>query len=147
MPRAASAGSGDFAATCNADAVCGTGIYTLEAFDAVSMIGEAAIHEDGENMAMHIEMVGMRLCRAKWYTTFLDNGDVGGSGYDVCTFNHVPTYGDYYNCDMMWTAAGGLEAAPFMGATVKIGFLNDATGPIAVYARFRSSITDCSWYC
>jgi ABC-type branched-subunit amino acid transport system substrate-binding protein len=35
---------------------------------------------------------------------------------------------------MMWSAAGGLEAAPFMGATVKIGFLNDATGPIAVYA-------------
>jgi ABC-type branched-subunit amino acid transport system substrate-binding protein len=35
---------------------------------------------------------------------------------------------------MMWTAADGLSAAPFMGATVKIGFLNDATGPIAVYA-------------
>ena len=53
-PKAASAGSGDFSAVCNADAVCGTGIYTLEAFDAVSMIGEAAVHEDGENMAMHI---------------------------------------------------------------------------------------------
>ena len=35
---------------------------------------------------------------------------------------------------MVWTATGGLEAATFMGATVKIGFLNDATGPIAVYA-------------
>jgi len=133
-PKAASAGSGDFSAVCNADAVCGTGIYTLEAFDAVSMIGEAAVHEDGENMAMHIEMVGMNYVGESGTLTFLDNGDVGGSGYDVCTFNHVPTYGDYYNCDMMWTAAGGLEAAPFMGMTVKIGFLNDATGPIAVYA-------------
>ena len=27
----------------------------------------------------------------------------------------------------------GVTAAPFMGTTVKIGFLNDATGPIAVY--------------
>ena len=133
-PKAASAGSGDFSAVCNADAVCGTGIYTLEAFDAVSMIGEAAVHEDGENMAMHIEMVGMNYVGESGTLTFLDNGDVGGSGYDVCTFNHVPTYGDYYNCDMMWTAAGGLEAATFMGMTVKIGFLNDATGPIAVYA-------------
>ena len=35
---------------------------------------------------------------------------------------------------MMWTATDGLTAATFMGATVKIGFLNDATGPIAVYA-------------
>jgi branched-chain amino acid transport system substrate-binding protein len=35
---------------------------------------------------------------------------------------------------MRWTVADGLTAATFMGATVKIGFLNDATGPIAVYA-------------
>jgi ABC-type branched-subunit amino acid transport system substrate-binding protein len=90
-PKAASAGSGDFSAVCNADAVCGTGIYTLEAFDAVSMIGEAAVHEDGENMAMHIEMVGMNYVGESGTLTFLDNGDVGGSGYDVCTFNHVPT--------------------------------------------------------
>jgi len=79
-------------------------------------------------------MVGTDYAGESGTLTFLDNGDVGGSGYDVCTFNHVPTYGDYYNCDMVWTATGGLEAATFMGATVKIGFLNDATGPIATYA-------------
>jgi len=134
-PRAAPASSGDFASMCSADAICGSGIYTLEAFDAVSMIGEAATHEDGENMAMHIEMVGDGYEGESGTHTFLDNGDVPAtSGYDVCTFNHVPTYGDYYNCDMMWTPAAGLAEAPFMGVTVKIGFLNDATGPIAVYA-------------
>ena len=133
-PRAASGGSGSFGTMCAADTVCGSGIYTLEAYDAVMMIGHAAMMEDGANMAMHLDMVGTDYAGESGTLTFLDNGDVGGSGYDVCTFNHVPTYGDYYNCDMIWTATGGLEAATFMGATVKIGFLNDATGPIATYA-------------
>ena len=133
-PRAASGGSGSFGTTCAADDVCGSGIYVLEAYDAVMMMAEAATHDSGDDLAMHLKMVGNGYEGESGTLTFLDNGDVGGSGYDVCTFNHVPTYGDYYNCDMMWTAAGGLEAAPFMGATVKIGFLNDATGPIATYA-------------
>ena len=134
MPRAAEAGSGDFAATCAADAVCSSGIYTAEAFDAVMMIGEAAMHDDGADMSSHLNMVGTDYAGASGVHNFMANGDVSGSGYDVCSFNHVPTYGDYFNCDMMWTATDGLSAAPFMGATVKIGFLNDATGPIAVYA-------------
>ena len=134
MPRAAEAGSGDFAATCAADAVCSSGIYTAEAFDAVMMIGEAAMHDDGADMSSHLNMVGTDYAGASGVHNFMANGDVSGSGYDVCSFNHVPTYGDYFNCNMMWTATDGLSAAPFMGATVKIGFLNDATGPIAVYA-------------
>ena len=66
-----------------------------------------------------------------WTTETLED-----RGYDVCTFAHVPTFGEYFNCDRMWEAGGaGVTAAPFMGATIKIGFLNDATGPIAVYAN------------
>ena len=34
----------------------------------------------------------------------------------------------------MWSIADGLADVPWAGATVKIGFLNDATGPIAAYA-------------
>ena len=133
MPRASGASS-TFATDCAADAVCSEGIYTLEAYDAVMMIGEAAMHEDGSNMAMHLMMVGTNYPGTSGTHTFYENGDVAGSGYDVCSFNHVPTYGDYFNCNHMWTNDGGLTAAPFMGVTVKIGFLNDATGPIAVYA-------------
>jgi len=133
-PRAAG-GSGTFSDICDADEVCGSGIYTLEAYDSVMMIGHAAMMEDGANMAAHLDMVGVDYNGESGVLTFLDNGDIPATrGYDVCTFNYVPTYGDYYNCDMMWTPADGLAAAPFMGATVKIGFLNDATGPIAVYA-------------
>ena len=133
-PRAAAAGgSTAFTDACAADAVCSTGIYQSEAYDAVMMIGHAAMHEDGANMATHIGMVGDGYAGESGTHTFLDNGDVGGSGYDVCTFHHVPTYGEYFNCDRMWDAVAGVSAAPFAGTTVKIGFLNDATGPIAVY--------------
>ena len=132
-PRAA-AGAGGFAAICADDAVCSTGIFQSESYDAVMMIGEAATHADGADMATHLDMVGMMYEGASGVHDFLANGDVAGAGYDVCSFNHVPTYGDYFNCNMMWTATDGLSAAPFMGATVKIGFLNDASGPIAVYA-------------
>ena len=135
-PRAAAAGgSTAFTDACAADQVCSTGIFTAEAYDAVMMIGHAAMMEDGANMAMHIDMVGDGYAGESGTHTFLDNGDVGGSGYDVCTFHHVPTYGQYFNCDRMWEAGSdaGVTAAPFMGTTVKIGFLNDATGPIAVY--------------
>ena len=134
-PRAAAAGAGVFAAACAADDVCSTGIFTSEAYDAVMMIGHAAMHEDGANMGAHVPMVGDDYAGDSGTHTFLDNGDVGGSGYDVCTFHHVPTYGEYFNCDRMWEAGGdGVTAVEWMGATVKIGFLNDATGPIAVYA-------------
>ena len=134
-PRAAAAGAGVFAAACAADDVCSTGIFTSEAYDAVMMIGHAAMHEDGANMGMHVPMVGDEYAGDSGTHTFLDNGDVGGSGYDVCTFHHVPTYGEYFNCDRMWEAGGdGVTDVEWMGATVKIGFLNDATGPIAVYA-------------
>jgi len=127
-------GAGIFSAVCAANETCASGIYTLEAYDAVMMIGHAAMMDDGNDMHMHIPMVGNDYSGESGTLDFLSNGDVSGSGYDVCTFNYVPTYGDYYNCDMRWTVADGLTAAQFMGATVKIGFLNDATGPIAVYA-------------
>ena len=134
MPRNPSSSSGDFATTCKADNVCASGIYTAEAYDAVMMIGKAAMHEGGEKMALHLKMVGMDYSGASGVHNFMDNGDISGSGYDVCTFNHVPTYGDYFNCNMVWTATSGLSAAEFTGLTTKIGFLNDATGPISVYA-------------
>ena len=130
-PRAADSGSGDFAATCAADTVCSGGIFTSEAYDAVMMIGHAAMMEDGANMATHINMVGSGdgYAGASGNQVFLSNGDVGGSGYDVCTFHHVPTFGQYFNCDRMWTATGGLADVAWAGTTVKIGFMGDASSP------------------
>jgi len=129
-PRAG-ASTGDFPATCAADAVCDAGIFTSEAYDAVMIIGAAAGHESGANMATHLSMEGSGdgYSGASGTHVFLANGDVAGSGYDVCGFHHIPTYGEYYNCEHVWTATDGLAAAPDTRTSVKIGFLGDATSP------------------
>ena len=136
LPRlAVVSGSTTFTDACAADSVCSYGIFTAEAYDAVMMVGQAAMMEDGANMDVLINRVGNNYAGESGTHTFLDNGDVDGPGYDVCTFHHIPTYGEFFNCDRMWRADdGGVRWAPFTGTTVKIGFLNDATGPIAVYA-------------
>jgi len=129
-PRAGST-TGDFPTRCAADATCDAGIYTAEAYDAVMIAAHAAKMEDGANMATHIDMVGGGdgYAGASGNHVFLSNGDVAGSGYDVCTFRIVPTYGDYFNCEHAWDAQAGVTTVPFAGATVKIGFMGDATSP------------------
>ena len=129
-PRAGST-AGDFPTRCAADATCDAGIYTAEAYDAVMIAANAAKMADGANMATHIDMVGGGdgYAGASGNHVFLSNGDVAGSGYDVCTFRIVPTYGDYFNCEHAWDAQAGVTAVPFAGATVKIGFMGDATSP------------------
>ena len=129
-PRAGST-TGDFPTRCAADATCDAGIYTAEAYDAVMIAAHAAKMEDGANMATHIDMVGGGdgYAGASGNHVFLSNGDVAGSGYDVCTFRIVPTYGDYFNCEHAWDAQAGVTAVAFAGATVKIGFMGDATSP------------------
>ena len=135
VTRPSAVAPGDFVRLVRPDSVCQTGIFTSEAYDAVMMLGHAAMMEDGANMGMHVPMVGDNYQGESGTHTFLENGDVGGSGYDVCTFHHVPTFGEYFNCDRRWDVGGdGVVDAPWNGATIKIGFLNDATGDIAVYA-------------
>jgi branched-chain amino acid transport system substrate-binding protein len=137
--------AGDFAQRCADDAVCSGGIFTSQSYDAVMMIGMAAKMEDGSNMADHIRMVGSGngYAGASGNHVFLDNGDVPGDGYDVCSFNNVPTYGDYFNCQHTWTVVDGLEAVEFAGMTVKIGFMGDATSPAIgeLWPSFQTSAT------
>ena len=139
-PKAgASSYDGDFPTRCAADLTivlndtgeeesrsgCGAGIYTSEAYDAVMMAAAAAKMENGANMATHIAMVGSGdgFPGASGTHVFQANGDVTGSGYDVCTFQIVPTYGDYFNCMQAWD--GSLSDVVFAGETVKIGYMGD----------------------
>jgi branched-chain amino acid transport system substrate-binding protein len=132
-PRAGSS-SGDFVDDCSMDETCAGGIYTAETYDAVMMIGSAAMMENGANMASHLNMVGDDFAGASGDHTFLDNGDVAGAGYDICEFVALSSSDIYFNCMEWWSAIDGIQDTPFNGATVKIGFLNPMTGPIAVYA-------------
>ncbi len=133
---------GAFAAACAATDACSGGIYQNEAYDAVMMLGHAAMHEAGANMSMHIQMTGNAYAGESGTHTFQANGEVPGLYYDVCTYHHVPTYDTYFNCDRGWDDTQGIHTVAWAGATVKIGFLNDASGPISVYADgFRAAYT------
>ncbi|DAC64732.1 MAG TPA: hypothetical protein D7I15_06925 [Candidatus Poseidoniales archaeon] len=132
-PRSGSS-AGDFVERCAADADCAGGIYTAETYDAVMMIGKAAMMEDGANMATHMGMVGTDYQGASGVHTFDAAGDVAGAGYDICRFDALSSTDVFFSCRAYWTRDGGVAASEFTGLTVKIGFLNPMTGPIAVYA-------------
>ena len=132
-PRAG-AGSGDFGDRCAADETCAGGIYTAETYDAVMMIGHAAMMEDGANMESHLNMVGTDYAGASGTHSFDENGEVAGAGYDICRFDALSSTDVFFSCRAHWTRDGGVAASEFTGQTVKIGFLNPMTGPIAVYA-------------
>jgi branched-chain amino acid transport system substrate-binding protein len=130
--RAASS-FGDFNERCAADAECAGGVYTAETYDSVMIMGTAAMMEDGANMAEHMGMIGTYE-GASGSHTFDANGDVAGSGFEFCTFDALSSVDVYFGCYDYWTLTGGMQETPFTGMTVKIGFLNPMTGPIAVYA-------------
>jgi len=132
-PRAGSS-AGDFVDDCSMDETCAGGIYTAETYDAVMMIGQAAMMENGANMASHLNMLGVDYNGASGAHTFLDNGDVAGAGYDICGFDALSSTDIYFTCMEWWSAIDGIQDTPFAGMTVSIGFLNPMTGPIAVYA-------------
>jgi len=132
-PRAGSS-AGDFVDDCSMDETCAGGIYTAETYDAVMMIGQAAMMENGANMASHLNMLGVDYNGASGAHTFLSNGDVAGAGYDICSFDALSSTDIYFTCMEWWSAIDGIQATPFAGMTVSIGFLNPMTGPIAVYA-------------
>ena len=132
-PRAV-AGAGDFNERCAADDGCAGGIYTAETYDAVMMIGKAAMAEDGANMEANLQNIGSDYAGASGSHTFDESGDVAGAGYDICRFDALSSTDVFFSCRAHWTRDGGVAATEFTGMTVKIGFLNPITGPIAVYA-------------
>ena len=149
--------AGDFPTRCAADLTivlntttgseesrsgCGAGIYTSEAYDAVMIAASAAKMDNGANMATHIAMVGSGdgFAGASGQHVFQANGDVEGSGYDVCTFQIVPTYGDYFNCMQAWDVETSLTDVVFAGTTVKIGYMGDQTSP-AINGLWPSFLT------
>jgi len=105
-PRAGST-YGDFEARYDADAA-GIGsikTYVLTTYDAVMIIGKAAVMSGAIND--NIKSTGTGYEGASGLLTFLDNGDVGGAGYDICTYGGAD---ETYNCNKYWTATGGVQS-------------------------------------
>jgi len=79
-------------------------IYTHETYDAIK-IAAAAIVAGGDIKAA-IANTGVNYDGASGSHTFDANGDVLGTGYEVCHF-----HGTTFDCDRVWTADGGLSSS------------------------------------
>ncbi len=105
-------------------------IYTAETFDAVMILGEAVIlanSSSGADVNSALATVGDGYEGASGTHTFDANGDVAGSGYEICYFDS----GDM-ECDYRWDVGMGIWDGEVIELT--IGLLSPQTGAIAVYS-------------
>jgi ABC-type branched-subunit amino acid transport system substrate-binding protein len=114
-------------------------IYTHETYDAVTMIGQAAMNAEcasqtcGPAVRDALRALGDGYTGASGTHSFDSVGDVAGSGYDVCQF--VPVIVDGQPSLQLACTGHFGNSLTFPGAAhIKIGMLNPMTGPIAVYA-------------
>lgn len=86
-------------------------IYTHETFDAVLLIGLAAMAADSTaeipDVVTGLMLTGNNFEGASGTHTFDAAGDVIGNGYDVCEFSHDGTNASFA-CTRTWTTAAGL---------------------------------------
>ena len=125
-PRAGSS-FGEFEARYDAAGIPSIKQYVLTSYDAVSIIGKA-YNTDSTDMDASIRTVGTGYEGASGLHTFLANGDVGGSGYDICTYTAMEAGDGSYECTSYWTAIDGITVTKTI---VKLGFMNPLTGPLA----------------
>jgi len=128
---AAGTSFGDFEARYDASDVGSIKQYVLTAYDAVSIIGKAYI-ADSTDMDASIRSVGTNYEGASGLHTFLANGDVGGAGYDICFYSAEAAADGEYGCHGSWDIANGISYDwGDEGTTIKLGFMNPLTGPLA----------------
>ena len=120
-------------------------IYIHETYDAITMLGEAAMDADSTDGITGAEVRDalVALGSGNGYEGASGNhifdavGDVAGSGYDICQFTPaVDENGDptlILFCPGHWDLIEGLsfDGVPY---NFKIGLLNPMTGPIDVYS-------------
>ncbi|MDG1839211.1 MAG: ABC transporter substrate-binding protein [Dehalococcoidia bacterium] len=78
-------------------------IYTGETYDAIKLVAAAVVSDPDGNLVNAINNTGVNYAGASGTHTFDANGDVLGTGYEVCQFD-----GTNFSCPRIWTADGGL---------------------------------------
>lgn len=81
------------------------GIYTHETYDAVNLIAAAAMADDSDDLRDDLNSIGKGYDGASGSHTFDSNGDVAGTGYEVCNFS-----GTNFSCDKIWTSDTGVTS-------------------------------------
>lgn len=81
-------------------------IYTGETYDAIKIAAAAIVsNPDGKDLLSALKTTGKNYVGASGTHTFDGNGDVLGTGYEVCQFD-----GSTFSCPRVWTADGGLAS-------------------------------------
>jgi len=78
-------------------------IYTHETYDAIKIAAAAIVSDPKGDIKAAIKKTGVNYDGASGNHTFDDNGDVLGTGYEVCQFD-----GTNFSCPRNWTVKGGL---------------------------------------
>ena len=81
------------------------GIYTHETYDAIKIAAAAIVSDPDGNLRAAVANAGVNYDGASGSHTFDTNGDVLGTGYEVCQFT-----GTNFSCPRVWTADGGLAS-------------------------------------
>ena len=101
-----------FASLCSVNADCAGGIYTSEAYDAVTIMGFAAftaLTNPGLDAGMAVMAVGQGWDGASGSLSFMQNGDVPGPGFCIGEFSHDSADGSVsYDCIRYWDAINGI---------------------------------------
>ena len=79
------------------------GIYTNETYDAVNLIAAAAMADSNDDLRDDLASLGSNYDGASGVHSFDSNGDVSGTGYEICDFS-----GTSFSCSKIWTSGGGV---------------------------------------
>jgi branched-chain amino acid transport system substrate-binding protein len=80
-------------------------IYTGETYDAIKIAAAAIVSNTTGNIIAALQSTGVNYVGASGTHTFDGNGDVLGTGYEVCQFD-----GTDFSCPRIWTANDGLAS-------------------------------------
>jgi len=79
------------------------GIYTNETYDAVNLIAAAVMADSNDDLRDDLASLGSNYDGASGVHSFDSNGDVSGTGYEICDFS-----GTSFSCSKIWTSGGGV---------------------------------------
>jgi len=79
-------------------------IYTGETYDAIKIVAASIISDPEGSIVTALNKTGTNYIGASGTHTFDSNGDVAGTGYEVCQFN-----GTAFSCPRIWTSSDGIK--------------------------------------
>jgi len=79
-------------------------IYTGETYDAIKIVAASIVSDPDGSVVAALKKTGVNYVGASGTHTFDANGDVAGTGYEVCQFD-----GTAFSCPRTWTTDGGIK--------------------------------------